>query len=998
MSGAHSHRLKQGGLIDRNQPRAFNFDGGQYQGFAGDTLASALLGSGVQLMGRSFKYHRPRGALSAGNEEPNALVEVRTGARREPNTRATSLELYDGLEAQSQNRFPSLQFDLMAVNGLLSPFLGAGFYYKTFMWPARFWEAVYEPIIRRAAGLGRLSGEADPDTYDKGFTHCDLLVIGAGPAGLIAARDAARAGATVILAEDDFELGGRLLSERQAVGDEDAAGFAASVRTELEGAANVRVMTRTTVFGVYDHGIYGALERITDHVANPAAHLPRQILWKVFAKQSIVASGAIERPIVFGGNDRPGVMLAGAVRTYTNRYGVALGHKTAVFTTNDNGWLTAADLAAAGVEVSAVIDVRDDAVASDILGDRARALSDTRVMVGAQITDALGGTDLHGIKVLDIRGQKRTVAVDSVAVAGGWNPVVHLTCHLGSKPVWSDALNTFVAGTNLPAGMGLAGAANGVYSTAGALADGQAAANTALGALGLKVTKQDCPVAEDAPVRARAFWYVAESKQPAFVDLQNDVTLKDIKQSHAEGFRSVEHLKRYTTLGMATDQGKTANVPGLAIMAQLRNQSIAETGTTTFRPPYTGVAIGAFAGRSRDQQFRPTRHTPSHKWATEQGAVFVETGAWLRAQWFPRKTESHWRESVNREVLTTRASVGVCDVTTLGKIDIQGPDAAAFLDRVYSNMFSTVKVGRARYGLMLREDGFVMDDGTAARLGDNHYLMTTTTANAVSVFRHMEFCRQVLWPQMDVNLISVTDQWAQYAVAGPNSRRVLEQLVDAPFDISNEAFAYMAATPLTICGGINARLFRLSFSGELAYEIAVPARYGDALIRVLMDAGEAYGIAPYGTEALGVMRLEKGHPAGNELNGTTTAGDLGLAKMVSAKKDCIGKVMAQRAGLVDPERPQLVGFKPTNSAAMLSAGAHFLPVGAPRDAAFDEGYMTSVGYSPNLETSLGLGFIKRGFERFGEKVIASDLVRNSFIEVEIVSPHFLDPQGARLRG
>ena len=998
MSGANSHRLKQGGLVDRNELRAFTFDGAHYQGLAGDTLASALLGSGVQLMGRSFKYHRPRGALSAGNEEPNALVEVRTGARREPNTRATTLELYDGLEAESQNRFPSLQFDLMAVNGLLSPFLGAGFYYKTFMWPAQFWESVYEPIIRRAAGLGRLSGEADPDVYDKGFAHCDLLVIGSGPAGLIAARDATRAGAKVILAEDDFELGGRLLSERLEVGDQDAASFAASIRSELDAATNVRVMTRTTVFGVYDHGIYGALERVTDHVSNPGAHLPRQILWKVFAKQSILASGAIERPVVFGGNDRPGVMLASAVRSYTNRYGVAPGHSTAVFTNNDNGWLTAVDLMASGAGVSAVIDVRNDVVPADILGSRAASLGDTRVMVGARITDALGSSDLHGIEVLDMRGQKRTVAVDSVAVAGGWNPVVHLTCHLGSKPVWSEALDTFIAGEDIPAGMSMAGAANGVYSTAGALTDGQTAVNAALQTLGLKATKQDCPVAEDAPAHAKAFWYVPESRQPAFVDLQNDVTLKDIKQSHSEGFRSVEHLKRYTTLGMATDQGKTANVPGLAIMAELRNQSIAETGTTTFRPPYTGVAIGAFAGRSRDQQFRPTRHTPSHRWAAEQGAIFVETGAWLRAQWFPRKAESHWRESVNREVLATRASVGVCDVTTLGKIDIQGPDAAAFLDRVYSNIFSTVKVGRARYGLMLREDGLVMDDGTAARLSDNHYLMTTTTANAVGVFRHLEFCRQVLWPETDVNLISVTDQWAQYAVAGPNSRRVLEQLVDAAFDISNDAFPYMAAAPLTICGGINARLFRLSFSGELAYEIAVPARYGDALIRALMEAGKSYNITPYGTEALGVMRLEKGHPAGNELNGTTTAGDLGLGKMVSVKKDCVGKVMSQRPGLVDPDRPQLVGFKPVDSSAMLSAGAHFLPVGAPRDAAFDEGYMTSVAYSPSLETSIGLGFIRRGFERFGEKVVASDLVRDSFIEVEIVGPHFLDPKGERLRG
>ena len=998
MSSGGSYRLATGGLVDRSSTLTFNFDKRAYTGHTGDTLASALLANGVQLMGRSFKYHRPRGALTAGSEEPNALVELRSGARREPNTRATTVELYDTLVAQSQNRFPSLQFDLLSINDLLSPFLGAGFYYKTFMWPAAFWEKVYEPIIRRAAGLGRLSGEPDPDSYEKAFAHCDLLVIGAGPAGLMAALTAGRAGARVILANEDFRAGGRLLAERVSVDEQSGAEWADAVMAELASLDNVRIMPRTTVFGVYDHGVYGALEQVTDHLATPPAHLPRQRMWKLVCKRCILAAGAMERPLVFGGNDRPGVMLASAMRTYLNRFGVAAGERVTVFTNNDDGWRSAADLAEANVDVAAVVDVRDDTVPADILGERATTLQDSEVLVGARVLGALGGSDIHGVEIADLNNRRRTVRSHAVAMSGGWNPTINLTCHQGGRPAWRNDISAFVASDALPPGMSIAGAANGSFSTRSALSEGVEAARAACAEFGLGCHAAPLPESEDGAYAVTPFWYVEDSKGSAFVDFQNDVSLKDIKLSHREGFRSVEHLKRYTTLGMATDQGKTANVPGLAIMAELTGKSIPETGTTTYRPPYSPVAIGAFAGRSAGMEFRPTRLTPSHDWAAEQGAVFVETGAWLRAQWYPVKGEKHWRESVDREVNATRGSVGICDVTTLGKIDVQGRDAAEFLDRIYSNLFSTVKVGRARYGLMLREDGFVMDDGTTTRLDDHHYVMTTTTANAVGVFRHMEYCRQVLWPKMDVHLISVTDQWAQFAVAGPNSRRVLEQVVDVPFDISNEAFPYMAASSLTVCGGVPARLFRLSFSGELAYEVAVPTAYGDALVRVLMEAGAPYGITPYGTEALGVMRVEKGHAAGNELNGTTTAADLGLGKMVSAKKDCIGKVMSQRPGLADPARPRLVGFKPKDPTQSLTAGAHFIPVGAPMDGANDQGYMTSVAYSPSLGSSIGLGFLANGAERFGETVIAADLIRDNIVEVEIVSPHFLDPQGERLRG
>ena len=539
------------------------------------------------------------------------------------------------------------------------------------------------------------------------------------------------------------------------------------------------------------------------------------------------------------------------------------------------------------------------------------------------------------------------------------------------------------------------GAAAGHLSTQAALKTGAEAAAQALSDLGLPTGALDVPEAEDAAIAITPKWYVP-GKGRAWIDPQNDVTVKDVKLAHQEGFRSVEHLKRYTTLGMATDQGKAGNILGLAVMAEMTGRPIPETGTTIYRPPYTPVAMGALAGRSRDKEFKPTRLPPSHKWATEQGAVFVEAGMWLRAQWFPRAGETHWRQSVDREVLATRASVGICDVTTLGKIDIQGKDAGAFLDRVYANTFSTLPVGRVRYGLMLREDGMVMDDGTTARLAEDEWVMTTTTANAVAVFRHLEFCRQCLWPDMDVQLISTTEAWAQFSVAGPNARRLLEKVVDQ--DISDAAFPYMACGSITVCGGLRARLFRISFSGELAYEIAVPTRYGDAMIRELMKAGEEFGAVAYGTEALGVMRVEKGHVAGNELNGQSTALNMGLGKMVSKKKDAIGMVLSQREAMVAGDGLRLVGVKPVDPAKGLTAGSHFLAAGAPATAEHDDGWLTSVVHSPHLGHSIALGYLRNGGARLGERMRAVNLLKKTEVEVEIVSPHFFDPTGERLHG
>ncbi len=940
-------------LIDQSNKLSFSFDGKSYQGFEGDTLASALLRNNVKLIGRSFKYHRPRGFLGAGTDDPNGLVEIHAKGVCEPNRQATTIKLFDGLIAKSQNSSPSLGFDVMAINDWLSPFLSAGFYYKTFMWPKAFWEKVYEPTIRKAAGLGRLIAEPDPDHYDKGFLHCDFLIIGGGPAGLLAALNAGRSGNRVILANDDFELGGRLLSDPIEIDGEPATKWVSRSVSELRAMDNVRILERTSVYGVYDHGIFGALETKTDQIGAPGA---RMVLWKIYAKNSILAAGATERPIAFPNNDRPGIMLAGAVRTFQNRFGVNCGNATTLFFNNNNA-------------LSTISDVQIDS------------------RTGRHIADTSGRKSLNSITLND----GTVITTDCLAMSGGWNPNVHLTCHQRSRPTWHEEKACFVPDSNnLPANMHVVGAANGAFTISDVFKSVEAKSQ----ALSFKTA--GLPKTQGPEYEITPYWHV-KSKKRAWVDFQNDVTAKDIILAHQEGFSSVEHVKRYTTLGMATDQGRTSNVVGLAVLAETTGQTIPQTGTTMFRPPYTPIPIGAFAGAHKGQHFKPTRLTPSHKYAQENGAVFVESGYWKRTQWLQRNGEQGWRDSVDREVVSTRSSIGICDVSTLGKIDIQGQDAGKFLNKVYVNTFSTLKPGRCRYGLMLREDGIALDDGTSARLSETHYVMTTTTANAVRVFRHLEFARQCLFPDMDVHLISTTEQWAQYSIAGPNSRKLLEKIVDSEHDISNEAFPYMACTNLTVCGGTRARLFRLSFSGELAYELAVPRRYGDALIRALMMAGEEFGACLYGTEALGVMRIEKGHAAGNELNGQTTALHLGLGGFVSKKKDCIGKVLSQRAGLTNDNGLRLVGFKALNPKEKLTNGAHFINQGDPKDANHDQGHMSSVAWSPELDCFLGLGFLKGGDKRKGEELWAVDFVRNHHVKVEVVSPHFVDPDGERLR-
>ena len=814
-----------------------------------------------------------------------------------------------------------------------------------------------------------------------------VIIIGAGPAGLSAALTAARSGVRVIVVDEDFVTGGRLNAENYILDDKPGSQWAQDITDELCSFTNVRVLTRTTVIGAFDHGIYGAVERVSDHLKTPDPGKPRQILWRIYTKQTILCSGATERSIVFENNDRPGVMLSGAIRNYVNRWAVTPNQNVAIFTNNNDGHQTARALINKGVNVAAVIDTRKQKIDSP----------DYETFSNSVVSNTHGRLGLDSINIKHEDGTQRTVKCGALGVSGGWNPNIHISSHHRGRPIWNEAIQSFIPDDNSPSGMLIAGSANGFMELEDVIRSGYESAKQALDRLNVKSKKIDLPQTQgDVELAIEPFWMVQGTSR-GWVDQQNDVTAKDIKLAKQENFTSVEHLKRYTTLGMATDQGKTANISGLAIMANLLGKPIPEVGTTIYRPPYTPTAIGAFAGRSRDKDFRPVRKTPSHIWAEEKGAVFVEVGMWMRAQWFPEKGETHWRQSVDREVLQTRKSVGVCDVTTLGKVDVQGKDAASFLNLIYCNGFAKLAIGKTRYGLMLREDGIALDDGTAARLNENHFVVTTTTANAVSVYRHMEFVRQCLYPKMDVQLISTTEAWAQFAIAGPNSRSVLRKIVDKDYDISNEGFPFMACGQITVCGGLRARLFRISFSGELAYELAVPTRYGDSLIREIMKAGEEFDIVPYGTEALGVMRIEKGHAAGNELNGTTSALNLGMGRMVSKKKDSIGSVMSEREGLNTQDALKLVGFMPINNNDRVPAGSHLMSTGSPVDAAHDQGYITSACFSPNLNCHIGIGFLKAGDTRIGEVVRLVSPLTGQDHNVQVVSAHFIDPEGERLR-
>ncbi|WP_426420449.1 sarcosine oxidase subunit alpha family protein [Bradyrhizobium genosp. A] len=986
-----SYRLDKGGLIDRAKPRSFTFDGKRMIGAEGDSLASALLANGQMLMGRSFKYHRPRGVLSSGASEPNALMTIGQGGRSEPNSRATMQELYEGLVAQSQNRWPSLNIDIGSLNGLLLPFLSAGFYYKTFMWPAPLWEKLYEPFIRRAAGLGKATYETDPDRYEKCWVHCDLLIVGGGATGLAAALTAGRADARVILVDENAMIGGGLLSETATIGGVSAVEFAGRAVAELGGLPNVQLLSRTTAFGWYDGNVFGAVERVQKHVCDPRAEVPVERLWRIVAKQALLTTGAEERPLVFGGNDIPGVMMAGAMRAYLNRYGVAPGKSVAVVTTNDSGYALARDLEKAGVRLAAIIDSRRPGAATGVYQGSARIIG------GSFVPDAEGGKALSSITILQ-DGRKEKLAVDALAMSGGFSPIIHLAYHRGGRPQWSDTKAAFVAAEDHK-GLSLAGAAATASGLAACLEGGAAKAVALLSKLEIRAERAAFGTVEGDIVAAatKPVWMIPGVKGKAFVDFQNDVHHKDIGLAVREGYGHVELAKRYTTNGMATDQGKLSNVNAIGLLAEARGVSPGDVGTTTFRPFYTPVSVGALAGTSHGKHFQPVRNSPLHNWAAKNGATFVETGLWYRSAWFPLVGEKTWRESVDREVKNVRINAGLCDVSMLGKIEITGNDVPEFLERVYCNAFKNLPLGKARYGLMLREDGFIYDDGTTSRLEDDRFFMTTTTAYAAGVMNHLEFCAQTLWPELDVRLASVTDQWAQMAIAGPKSRRILRKLVDE--DISNEAFVFLAAKEVSLFSGkLSGRLFRISFSGELAYELAVPAGYGEAVADALMEVGREHGICAYGVETLSVLRIEKGHVTHNEINGTVVPADLGFSKMVSTTKaDFIGKRMLEREGLCDPNRHQLVGVVPLDSKTSFRSGSHILEKGTAATLENDQGYVSSSCYSPHVGSTIGLALVKRGSSRHGEEVQVWNGVRNEYTVARLCHPTFVDPDNENLK-
>ncbi len=990
-------RSATGGLVDRTRPLGFRFDGRRLSGFAGDSLASALLANGVRLVGRSFKYHRPRGVFGLGVEEPNALVTVGSGARREPNVRATQLELYEGLVATSQNRWPSLALDVGAVNDLLSPLLPAGFYYKTFMWPASWWMR-YERLIRRAAGLGRAATEADADRYEKRYQHCDVLVVGAGAGGLAAALAASRSGARVVVVEDARHLGGSLLESEARIDGAPALDWVKAAAAELAACSNVRVLTRAQAFGYYDHNLVAVAERVADHQPAPDPHMPRQRLWWLRAGNVVLATGALERPLVFGANDRPGVMLASAARGYASRYAVRCGQRACVFTNNDSAYATIAALRRVGVEVAAVVDVRagGPGVAA------AQCATDAERLYGCVATRALGGRAVSGVEIRHVEGgrlagPKRRIDCDVVCVSGGWNPTVHLFSQSGGRLRYDETLAAFVPGAPRP-GQHVVGACAGTFTLHGCLREGFAAGVAAARAGGFAGAMPRLPeVAESAAAHIEAMWEpppIPRGRSKRFIDLQNDVTTDDVRLAAREGYASVEHVKRYTTLGMGTDQGRTGNVNGLAVLATALGSDVASVGTTTFRPPYAPVPLGAIAADEVGGRVAPLRRTPLHDWHSRAGALWVNVGLWQRAQLYPRAGEA-MADAIAREARHVRNQVGLVDVSTLGKIELQGRDVAAFLEKVYCNRWRSLAVGRCRYGLMLREDGFVFDDGTTTRVGEHEYYMTTTTAHAAAVLSHLEFYAQTVWPALHVHLTSVTDQWGAMALAGPSSRDVLAQVV-AGCDVSAAALPLMGFVEGHIAG-MPVRLFRISFSGELGYEIHTPADFTEAVWQVLLDAGRPFAIAPYGTEAMNVLRIEKGHVTGAELDGRTTPADIGLQRLLRQEEDFVGARSLERTALNGAGRRTLVGLV-SRDGARIPRGAQLVvdPMEPPPVAML--GHVTSACFSPELDAEIALALVEDAVRWREQVLFAASPLTGEHVAVTVTDSVFVDPEGQRARG
>ena len=1002
------NRLPAGGRIDRARPISFSFNRTRLSGYQGDTLASALLANGIRTVARSIKYHRPRGILTAGVEEPNAVVQLGTGEQIEPNAVATRIQLFDDLVAQSVNAWPSVEHDVASPLGLLSRFLPAGFYYKTFMRPHGFWERYYEPLIRRAAGLGRGPAAPDPDKYDQRYVNCDVLVVGGGPAGLSAALAAGKTGARIILLDQDYEFGGSLLTTpRETVDGHKSDEWISGALDQLRCMDEVRLLVRTTAFGYYDHNLVCAVERRTDHLPAGARPGVRQRLWRIRAGQVVLATGAHERPLVFPNNDRPGVMLASAVRAYIERYAVLPGRRTAIFTSNDSAYATAFSLIEAGADVASIVDIRLQPSEAVLSAARAHGIE---LLTGHLVTNVMGNKGVRAIEAqarsasgTSTNGPKRFIDCDILAVCGGWSPAVHLFSQAQGRLRFDDVRQAFVPDASAQ-DMFCAGALTGEDQLDACIRQGNYTGAVAARAAGFGSGDPQLETAgKPQGNRQPALWQVSSTprlERKSFVDYQNDTTLADIRLAAREGFRSVEHMKRYTLAGFGTDQGKTGNVNALGILSEETNEPIGALGTTTFRPPFTAITFGSLAGRNRGELYDPVRTTAMHDWHVARGAAFENVGQWKRPWYYPHAGE-RMDDAVRRECLAVRNAVGVLDASTLGKIVIQGPDAAEFLNRIYTNSWTNLGLGRIRYGLLCREDGMVFDDGTTTRLGQERFFMTTTTGNAATVLSWLEEWLQTEWQELKVYCTSVTDHWATIAIAGPKAREVVAKL--APdIDLRTERFPFMTTQAANVAG-VDARVFRISFTGELSYEINVPWSCGLHVWEATMDAGMAFGVTPYGTETMHVLRAEKGFPiVGQDTDGTVTPHDLGMSWAVSKKKDFLGRRSFDRSDTARPNRKQLIGLLTEEPKVVLAEGASLVAesdvgqVGRPNTSIPIQGHVTSSYFSAAFGHSIALALVTAGFTRMGENLYAVSEGNN--VKVRITSPVFYDPDGNRRNG